>query len=296
MQNSIQRVTSVIQEGFCDRIPRGEITIDDSVVMDSLGCRRVGFEERLRFCLLLGADIFCLAPLPGSPSDRLPQPSDLIWPDLKDWVDRSNLFTFAVLDGSFGWGIRIFGFKRFFALTFKDHDKLRDFNAQVERLNRELSARLADRGIHGVILADDIAHSNGLFVGPRATAEHFLPSLSRQAEQILSLGLPLFFHSDGDFMDILPRISAIGFHGLHCVDPDSNMDLTEVRARVGKGLCLWGTLTARELERCADPNQKEGLMRNIRDAASSGSFILGTTSGLFKGLRVDRLRSIYNQI
>lgn len=296
MQGSIQRVTGTIRQGSCDRIPRGEINIDDSVVMDGLGCRLVGFEERLEFCSILGLDIYCLAPLPGTPSNRLPQPGELSWPDLKAWVDQSTLFTFAVLDGSFGWGIRIFGFQRFFALTVKDHESLRDFNAQVERLNRELSVRLAGEGIHGLILADDIAHRNGLFVGPQAMAEHFLPSLSRQAEQILSLGLPLFFHSDGDFMDILPQISAMGFHGFHCIDPDSNMNLAEVRSRAGRQLCLWGTLTGRELERCAEPKEREGLIRSTRDAASAGSFILGTTSGLYKGLRIDVLQSIYGQM
>jgi uroporphyrinogen decarboxylase len=181
-------------------------------------------------------------------------------------------------------------------MIIRDQEGLQKFNREIECLNRELSTRLADHGVMGLILADDMAHSNGLFAGPDVMLHHFLPSLSRQAEQILSLGLPLFFHSDGDFMRILPQISAIGFHGLHCIDPDSNMDLAEVRSRVGKECCLWGTLTARDLERCAVAEEREHVVLGVRDAVSAGRFILGTTSGLFKGLRIDVLQSIYNQI
>lgn len=36
--------------------------------------------------------------------------------DLKDWVSKSNLFTFAMLDGIVGCRIRIFGYKEFFVL------------------------------------------------------------------------------------------------------------------------------------------------------------------------------------
>ena len=280
--------------GSCDRIPRGEITIDDCVVMDGLECGSVGFEERLRFCSLLGLDLFCLAPRVSHSPERLPQPGDFVWPDLKRWVEESGLFTFAVLDGAFGWGVRIFGYQRFFALTLRSKEALRDFNAQVEALNLELSVRLAGEGIHGLILADDIAHSSGLFVSPNAMAEHFLPSLSRQAGQILRLGVPLFFHSDGDFMRVLPQISAIGFHGFHCIDPECKMNLAAVRSEVGNKACLWGTISARQLEACRGTDGCDQMVGKIKGDASSGSFILGTTSGLFKGIRVDTLRTIYD--
>jgi uroporphyrinogen decarboxylase len=295
MKDSIQRVINTIQHKSSDRIPRGEIIIDDSIVEKELACGMVGFDERLQFSSLLGLDICCLSPQPVH-SGGLPQPEDLVWPDLRKWVDRSGLFTFAILDGSFGWGGRIFGFEKFFSICLRDQPGLRDFNQGVERLNRDLGRRLAEEGIHGLILADDLAYTGGLFVSPRTMEEHFLPCLSRQADNLLSMGLPLFFHSDGNFMDILPRIAAMGFHGFHCIDPDSNMDVAVVRSRAGRDLCLWGTLTARELEGCEDQKAQECLSRRIADHSSSGSFILGTTSGLFKGLRIDGLRSIYSRV
>lgn len=291
---SVERVIGAIRGGHADRIARGEITIDDRVVEDALGCDRVGFEERLQFCDLLGLDICCLTSQVSSPAKALARPSDFLWPDLRSWIDHSGLFTFAVLDGSFGWGVRTFGWKEFFTLSMTNPDALLDFNRRIEILNSELAHRLADQGIHGLILADDIAHRNGLFVGPGAIRKYFLPCLARQAEQMLSTGVSVFFHSDGDFRELLSEITALGFHGLHCLDPESGMDLNEVRSRVGPRLCLWGTLTVRELENGID--ECGAAVQKIRRAASDGSFILGTTSGLFAGLNIEALRGLYKKI
>jgi len=274
----------------------GEITIDDPVVKNVLSCTRVSFEERLQFCSLLSLDIYCLSMQYQTPAGELPQPQSIRFPELTEWVDRSGLFTFAVLDGPFGWGGRIFGFEKFFSLCMREQTVLRDFNKAVERLNQELGRRLAGEGIHGLLLADDLAYTGGLFVSPRTMKEHFLPSLSRQSGSLLSLGLPLFFHSDGNYLDMLPAIAGMGFHGLHCIDPDCSMDAARVRSVAGRNVCLWGTLSARELERCSDTGECERMVEKIRSAASGGRFLLGTTSGLFQGIRVDRMQAIYSRI
>ena len=293
---AFRRAADVIRHRPVDRVPRGEITIEDEVVRGALGCAHVGFEERLRFSSSLGLDIHCLSPKCPLPSGTLPNARDFVWPDLRSWVDASGLFIFAVLDGSFGWGGKIFGFMKFLTLSIHGQETLREFNRSVESLNRDLSLRLADQGVHGLILAEDLAYQSGLFVGPGAMKNLFLPSLARQAEGMLSLGVPVFFHSDGNYMAILPEISAMGFHGLHCIDPDSSMDTQTIRSLVGPEVCLWGTMTARELERWITPAGLEEGRKRIRDAAGAGSFIAGTTSGLFKGLRVERLRALYEKI
>jgi len=296
MKGSIQRVASTILNGSSDRIPMGEITIDDQVVKKALSCSQVGFEERLQFSSLLGLDIYCLSMQYQTPSGGLPQHQHISFPDLREWTTQSGLFTFAILDGSFGWGGRIFGFEKFFSLCMREQTVLRDFNREVETLNLELGRRLADKGIHGFLLADDLAYAGGLFVSPRTMKERFLPSLSRQSEGLLSLGLPLFFHSDGNYLGILPAIAGMGFHGLHCIDPECNMDVAQIRAGAGRDLCVWGTLSARDLERCSDSGECEKIVMKIRNGASGGPFILGTTSGIFNGLRIEGLQSIHGLI
>ena len=44
-----ERVRRAIQHLPTDRVPKGEISIDDAVVKRELECSSVGFEERLQF-------------------------------------------------------------------------------------------------------------------------------------------------------------------------------------------------------------------------------------------------------
>lgn len=292
----VERVRRTLQHLPPDRIPRGEIVIDDAVIETALSRPRIGFEERLEFASLMGLDIVCLSPKCPAVRGELPGPGDLLWPDLESWTRRSGLFVFAVLDGPFGWGGKVFGFKRFLTLPHQSPEDLRDFSARVESLNALLSMQLADGGVHGLILADDLAYSQGLLMGPRITKERFLPSLARQAEEILALNLPLFFHSDGDITEIIPSLAEMGFHGLHCIDSKSGMDWRGLKSRYEGRLCLWGTLTADDLAAGRTPESGNDLPGVIRETGAGGGFILGTTSGIFKGMDVEALRRIYEQL
>jgi uroporphyrinogen decarboxylase len=292
----VERVRRALQHQTPDRIPRGEIVIDDAVIASTLHYARIGFEERREFASLLGLDIICLSPQGLSPEGGLPGPGDLLWPDLEQWTRRSGLFVFAVLDGPLGWGGKIFGFKHTLTLPLHAPDAWNDFAGRVVRLNAELAERLSDNGIHGLILADDLAYPAGLLMGSRITKGLILPSLARQALRMLSSGLTVFFHSDGNITEIIPALADMGFHGLHCVDPKSGMDWRELKSRYAGRLCLWGTLTVDDLLEARTPESRKDLAEVIRETGAGGGFILGTTSGIFKGLDVEALRRIYSSI
>jgi uroporphyrinogen decarboxylase len=292
----LERVRRAVHHLAPDRIPRGEIVIDDAVIADTLRCPRIGFEERQEFASLLGLDIVCLSAQHPTEKGELPEPGDLLWPDLEHWTRRSELFVFAILDGPFGWGMKVFGFSRFLTLPHRSPEGLQDFAARVEILNANLGSRLSDNGVHGLILADDLAYPQGLLMGPQITREQFLPSLARQAEELMALNLPLFFHSDGNITEIVPALADMGFHGLHCVDSKSGMDWRDLWTRYAGRLCLWGTLTVDDLAAARATETMAHLATGIREACSGGGFILGTTSGLFKGMDVEALRRLYEQV
>ncbi|HZK17800.1 MAG TPA: hypothetical protein VFD15_00660, partial [Clostridia bacterium] len=79
---SRERVSCSIGHQEPDRIPKGEICIDDTVVKETLLCERVGFEERNQFAELLGLDIYCISPT-VSQTDGFPAPKAVSFPDLE---------------------------------------------------------------------------------------------------------------------------------------------------------------------------------------------------------------------
>lgn len=287
------RVLSAIRHRAVDRVPKGELCIDDAVIRKELGCHRVGFEERLEFVNRLGLDLICLTPKYPLDVRGIPEARDVLWEDLQRWTGNTPLFSFAIIDGVFGWGIRTLGFERFVTLHVRSPLNLEDLIKRVEALNGELSKIVVEQGINGIIIADDIAYTRGLLTSPKIIREYFIPSLERQLEEIAGKGVPVFFHSDGNYGEIITDLIQIGFEGLHCIDSNSGMDALALQQAYGESLCLWGTLAADDLAKSAEPVYFAELIENIRRLNSGGGFILGTNSGLFEGIDVGRLTEIY---
>ncbi|MFH1123786.1 MAG: uroporphyrinogen decarboxylase family protein, partial [Pseudomonadota bacterium] len=277
------RVLTAIHQGRTDRIPKGELCIEDGVIRKELGLEKVGFEERYEFVNRLGLDIMCMNPVYPASKGGLPDAGELVWPDLEAWVHRSGLFTFALLDGAFGWGIKIFGFKAFLLLPVRDPGLLQEFIRGVEELNIRVAAMLIDQGVDGLIIAEDIAYRGGLLAGPEIVRRHFLPSLARQVGEMARGDRPIFFHSDGNLTEVMSDLVDMGFKGLHCIDRHSGMDISDLKHRYGEALCFWGTLAVEDVARSGDPSYREGLVEGLLSIGPNGGFIAGTTSGLFEG-------------
>lgn len=293
-----ERVQIAMDHGETDRIPRGEIIIEHTTIKEAHKLiSNAVFEDKFAFVDRLGLDLYCIHPdsFP-TPSRAIPDPEAIHWPDLDAWIHRTDLFIFSVLDGPFGWGMRSLGFKEFIVLPVRSPDAAADFVKKVERLNLEWIRRLADRGIDGVILADDMAYSRGLLVAPETLREFFFPSLQRQVEEAALRGLPAFFHSDGNLLEILPDLVRVGFRGLHCLDPHSGMDVHRLKEQWGEGLCLWGHLVPEDLHHTGNFANLPALAESLKSLGAGGGFILGTTSGLFPGIDVEALERVYASV
>jgi hypothetical protein len=82
LQNSRERVKAAISHQLPDRIPRGELCIEDDLVGQCLNCSEVGFEERAAFIEELGLDLVTLAPdYPVSSTVPEIRQSSVLFPD-----------------------------------------------------------------------------------------------------------------------------------------------------------------------------------------------------------------------
>lgn len=292
-----RRVESAIRHLPVDRTPCAELLIDDAVVKSLCGNVVVEFEHRLEFVQSMGLDAVCLHPnLDWSNRTCFPRSINVQFCDLHKWA-KAERFTFAVLDGPFGWGSRMLGFNRFISQLMRGSSEITDLISAVEQLNLEMMRRLADEGIDGFIIADDIAYSNGIIVRPNVLRKNIFPSLSCQVEQARTLKLPIFFHSDGNLNLVLDDIVKVGFDGLHCIESLAGMDIGLLKKHYGKRLCLWGNLDPAVLYTpygCAElQNKVNGI---ISAAGKDSGLIFGTSSGLCEGMRITSLRQVYENV
>ncbi len=294
--SSRERVLNLIKNGKADRVPKGELVINDPLIQTELKCDSVNFAQRLAFVNSLGLDIITLSPTYPKVARELPRPQEYLWPDLEKWTKETSLFSFAILDGAFEWGMRLFGFEEYFILLKKSPDSLLEFIKEVEKLNTLMIEKLVGQGINGIILADDIAYQRGFLINPKTIRKYFMPSIERQVKEIDKAGVPAFYHSDGNYREVIGDIINAGFVGLHCLERNSGMLVDELQQEIGDKLCLWGHLDVNDLENSKEPACREELVKSINKLGKNNKFILGTNSGLFEAMDIESLKTLYSAV
>lgn len=293
MPTSQERVKTAICHQIPDRIPRGELCIGDDLIAQHLNCSQVGFKERAAFVGELGLDLICLPPDYPVGND-LPDVGEITVPDLDKWVSQTPLFTFVLLDGAFGWGTRTLGYVEFLTLSRSSPISFCTLIEKVEKMNRELIERLVDQGVDGILIADDIAYQRGLMLNPQTLRKELFPALAGQVA-VAGGDIPVFFHSDGNYAEIIPDLIDCGFKGLQCFERGAGMEPLKLQEQYPE-LCVWGTLEVDDLIKSHDPIFLSKLASDIEKLAADGGFILGTACGLYQGIDLDGLTAIHNRV
>ena len=288
-----ERVRRTISHEETDRIPKGELCINDSIICRELNCSKIGFEERLAFVNQMGLDIFTVSPIFPQDNSRLLGPDAYQWPDIKKWAGQTSIFTFTIIDGAFETGMRIYGFQDFLTLPKRSPIEMEYFIKCVEKLNITLIKQAADQGIDGIILADDVAYGRGLLINPRILREYFFPSLAKQVDEIRGQGLPAFYHSDGDYHEIISDLIDMRIQGIQCIEHRCGMDITALESEYGNSLCLWGHIDTQDTYSAHDIAFLKAYSNSMKSLSTRNSIIIGTSCGLYEGMDIEGLTAIY---
>lgn len=285
-----QRIYLAAARGVPDQPPRGELVLDDGLIADFLGRDTVDFPARREFVERLGLDLVTVS-LGNAERDA---PAASPWRQIEQWRQESDRFVMVLIDGPFGQGVVRQGFMEFMVTIARGGAPLAAHLGDAVRMCLSQALAALDSGAQGIILADDIAHGQGLLTEPEFFRQKYFPALNTLLSTLRRREIPVFFHSDGQLEFLLPDLATAGFSGLQCLEPGAGMDLARLKPVCQGKLCLWGNLDPHWLVG-EHPRQKvEAAARAVLAAgAPGGGFIFGTSSGLFRGMRPQNLAWAY---
>ena len=305
MKSSISRVHDVISRQPGALIARGELTLDPGFARAFLNWKTQGGIDQtlsdidlvVMCCQALGLDLVCIQS--GDAGDDhvnlAARPSDL------SHLADQGLFVFWVVNGAFQRAIQRKGMMELMTDLAVAPD---DVSQELQHISNDVITTMANgvrSGAHGVIIADDIAYSQSTLISPEAVEEHLFPLWSMQAKSVHELGVPVFFHSDGNLKGVLQLIEQAGFDGLQCIDSTAGLTIQEIKDHCGASLCLMGMIDPGLLCEHLDRNDAETRHESLRQAVSevltlagtAGGMILGTSSGLHPGMSPERVALLY---
>ncbi|MBN2293887.1 MAG: hypothetical protein JXM70_15775 [Pirellulales bacterium] len=106
--------------------------------------------------------------------------------------------------------------------------RLMDMICDFECAQMDIAAR---HGFHGIHFADDWGTQSGLMISPGLWRELFKPRYKKQFAHAHSLGLDVWFHCCGNFIEIVEDFNEIGVDVLNISQPNV-MDIDEVGRRL----------------------------------------------------------------
>lgn len=277
--NSCQRVKTAIRHELPDRVPLGELVVDEGFIRAYLGCEEVDLPGKAEFYRSAGLDLVCSA-----------EPEEVAF-----FVRETDLFVFALVQGGFSGLLQSCGdFVEAMLLLGRGEEKAGRVIKEAFLLGKAQAEELLQKGAHGVLLADDIAYDKGPYASPQVLQTLYFPPLVETVKSLKGRGHPVFFHSDGNLKKILPDLVEAGFDGLQCLEERAGMHLATLKEHCGGKLCLMGGV---ELEHLAPESSGEELERLVRETlrrgAPGGGYIFGTNGGLHEGLAPAVVEQLY---
>lgn len=135
-----------------------------------------------------------------------------------------------------------------------------------------------DSGCRGVILAEDFAYSEGLYLRYPLLKDVLFPEFEHL---VSSLKAPVVLHCDGDASAVLQDLPGLGFAGFHSAEPVGKMSLEEcIRITRGK-ICIMGGFDHRLM---SDPQRAGEQASSLLKAAEGTPYMFGSSSGVLDEL------------
>lgn len=250
-------------------------------------------DNLLACCRLLNMDLVCLQSKDVRKHCSGPE-------QMGRYIGRfsgEGLFVFWVVNGAYQSASKRMGFHAFHMNCAENPKAVFEKISEISREVIRETALGVKAGVHGIIIADDIAYAQGLLVSPRFAETYLMPLWTEQVKAAKRFEVPVFFHSDGNINSLLPLIEAAGFDGLQCIEPAASMNIGKVKSAYGKKLCLMGNLDPSLLIDRPDSENAKGnyskLARAVKEllyeVSPGGRFIFGTCSGLYAGMSPERV-------
>ena len=155
---------------------------------------------------------------------------------------------------------------------------------------------LLERGVKGIFAS---WYFTSLSVGwsPAIFREAFLPMIKAQADLVHSYDAIYDYYDDGKCMGIIDLIREAGVDVLETLTPPpvGDVNLAEVKRRIGDTVCLKGYGDLLYVIKMATPEQVENMVKEAMAIAGPGSgFIFGSSDSIREGTPRENIRAYFD--
>jgi uroporphyrinogen decarboxylase len=182
------------------------------------------------------------------------------------------------------------------ALSFRIADEPEQLLAELDaRLQNTLQTIkiLVEGGAEIIFMCSDYCFNHGPFLSPRMFRRFVTPFINRQVAAIHEYGAFAVQHTDGNLWPILDQLLESGPDALHSIDPMAGMDIREVRAHVGKSVCLMGNVDCSRLQSGTEAEIEASARYCLEHGPIDGTgYVFCSSNCIFQGVPLASYRKM----
>ena len=187
-----------------------------------------------------------------------------------------------------------------FVYFYEEHPQaLSDYlEVSVERELRRIDA-VADRELSPVILIpEDFATKQGPIFPPDFLHKQHYPHVKRLAEAWQRHGIAVLYHSDGNYKKAIPDLAACGVEGFYCLEPNTGMDIVELKNTWPELVWAGGVDGVDLLERGRPEDVRAVVHRHIvkTDAMRTGGMFVASSSEINPPVRPANFKAMIDAV
>ena len=130
----------------------------------------------------------------------------------------------------------------------------------------------ADGLLDGLVIWGDVAYRKSLFMGPAYWRRYYKPTVARIIELAHQHGLLVMYHGCGNANAIFEDMIEIGLDGYNPLEAKADLDVVDLRERLGHRLTFCGNSDIRVWER-GDPDEVRSEVLHRLRAAEGGGYV-----------------------
>jgi uroporphyrinogen decarboxylase len=196
-------------------------------------------------------------------------------------VTGGELAVIGSVVGPFSQAWAIVGPQGLMLSFYDDPEFARELLRLGTEFNLQAGRRMIEMGVDAIHLGDDYGANVGPLISPAHFKRFVLPFLREMVHRFQAWSCPVILHSDGN---IKPLLKEIGRTGVRCLNPiqrSANMDLKELKGRLGGRMSLWGGIDSTHVLPSGTPDQVEEHTREcLRTAGPGGGYLCGSDHSL----------------
>jgi len=211
--------------------------------------------------------------------------------DIKYFTRNSDCFLLGGVPGVFWPSAVKLGFETAARMSVKYPQEYRNIIRNLKEKHLRLALELIENGADGIMIFDDLAGSKGLFFSPAALRNMVFPELSEFVFKIKAMKKPVFFHSDGQIIEVLSNLMNMGIDVIHGFEGKTPDEIEQIKGKFSGRAAFMGNISPSYGER--DEYRIFSVIKQLQNIFKDGRYIFSSDGGLSPGT-MENLNKVYS--